>query len=112
MESMVVVVAPRNRNCDKCGRLVPPENDVARLDAYRTDGNPLLALFAHPRHLLPIVENGDVVCEGSPSRAQYLEGQPRDPRGTWGYHPELEEVVRTAYVRMRHEYFAFKATTN
>lgn len=83
--------------CDKCGRPVDPSNNVARLDflcGY------LMAFMAIPRHFLPFEENGVVVCEGSPSRAQYIEGQPRDKRASYPYKQELESSIREAYSQM------------
>lgn len=87
------------RLCDRCGLEVPPENDsilfsetrrllmkygltVPEVQVPRAD---LIAvaevLRTHrTRHLLPVIDGGTVVCGGSPSRAQYLEGQPRDTR--------------------------------
>jgi hypothetical protein len=65
--------------CDKCGRPVGPRNDAVRLQFVLQTGHlphPIDQLVYGARHLLPI--GG---CEGSPSRAQYLEGQPRDTRG-------------------------------
>lgn len=81
--------------CDKCGRNVPRNNDASVL-ASIVSGNPAMLLFAHARHLLPVHEDGEEVCEGSPSRAQYLEGQPRDTRG-YTYHEEYEPLIRAAY---------------
>lgn len=80
--------------CDKCGKPVEYSNDASRLDALVT-GCPEIVLFASARHLLPA---GD--CEGSPSRAQYIEGQPRDTRG-YEYDPELELKIREAYAAMQ-----------
>ena len=65
--------------CDKCGLEVPIRNDVSYLRFILT-GNPNHLLMLS-RHLLPVVENDVVICEGSPSLAQYLKGQPRDTRG-------------------------------
>lgn len=81
-------------NCDKCGQLVDSKNDAVMLEMAMssTSGDMTLALiFATPRHLLPTED-----CPGSPSRAQYLEGQPRDTRG-YSYRPELEAEVREAF---------------
>lgn len=64
--------------CDKCGREVLDHNNAINLDIelFGTDIN--LAMMS-PRHLFPIVENGTVVCEGSPSRVHRLVGQVKDP---------------------------------
>lgn len=91
----------RNPNvCDKCGRAVPENNDARYFDHYLMGGG-IDILFGIPRHLLPLVEDGVVVCEGSPSRAQYLEGQPRDPRVSYRYKPELEARYREVYAEMQ-----------
>jgi hypothetical protein len=80
--------------CDKCGEEVPPENNAVNLEACI---NPKwILIFAQPRHLLP-TEN----CEGSPSRAQYLEGQSRDMRGKYFYDESYEPIVREAYRKMQ-----------
>lgn len=87
-----------NKLCDKCGFEVEPKNDAIMLEMAMpsTDSGELIGLiFAAPRHLLP-TEN----CPGSPSRAQYLEGQPRDTRG-YTYRPELEAEVREAYAKLQ-----------
>lgn len=87
-----------NTKCDKCGTEVPENNDAVVFEAIRTD-NPLFCL-ALSRHLLPVIEDGTVVCEGSPSRAQYLEGQPRDTRG-YTYYSDYESVSRKAYAELQ-----------
>lgn len=87
--------------CDKCYTPVDPANDAVRLHAQILEdmGRPDEALWfqigAQPRHLLPVEG-----CEGSPSRAQYLEGQARDPRPEYPYIETLEERVRTAYEKI------------
>ena len=88
--------------CDKCGRVVATINDATVLDAIAFE-EPAVAFMYHARHLLPVVENGTVVCEGSPSRAQYLDGQPRDTRG-YPYLPEHEARYRAAYAEMKAKY--------
>jgi hypothetical protein len=87
-------------DCDKCRIPVPPRNDASLLEAILTD--PMVALVFPSRHLLPVVVGGEQICEGSPSRAQYLEGQPRDSRGD-PYVPEREPAVRAAYVKLLEE---------
>lgn len=86
--------------CDKCGRKVPISNDATLFTGILT-GEPIIMLFAYGRHLLPIIEDGKVVCEGSPSRAQYIAGQPRDPRPEYAYEPKLEWVYRMVYEVMQ-----------
>lgn len=39
-------------------------------------------------HILPVKEGERVICVGSPSRAQYLEGQPCDPRFEYNFFKE------------------------
>ena len=82
------------RDCDKCGRFVPSNNDAAELDAIINPGN-IFSAFTVSRHLLSTIH-----CEGSPSRAQYLPNQPRDGRG-FTYRPELEDVIRDAFERIQ-----------
>lgn len=84
--------------CDKCEGEVELGNDALALDVIRT-GNPALG-FAISRHLLPVVVDGQTVCPGSPSRAQYLEGQPRDTRSAHAYNPENELPNREAYQQL------------
>jgi len=81
--------------CDKCGKPVEKKNDAVYLDAYAYD-TPVMLIFCKARHLLP---TGD--CEGSPSRAQYLQGQPRDARSEYPYDEDLESKYRAAYERMQ-----------
>ncbi len=85
--------------CDKCGRLVRICDNAAHLDVYAGFASPAEILVTTPRHLIPIVENGVFICEGSPSRAQYLDGQPRDV-GDFPYDPALEALYREAYANM------------
>ena len=85
-----------NTGCDKCFQPVVPENDATLVASIAT-GNPYLVL-ARPRHFLP-TEN----CQGSPSRAQYIEGQPKDQRG-YLYDKKLESSYRAAYELVRLRY--------
>ena len=85
--------------CNKCGTPVDPSDDATILDAIATD-NPIIAFLAVPRHILPVVVDGVQICEGSPSRAQYLEGQPRDTRG-FDYSEANEAPIRAAYAAMQ-----------
>lgn len=101
--------------CDKCGRDIAKGNDALELaievhkmkrygiDYKEEEVDPWIStayLSYASRHLLPVVEGGRVLCEGSPSRAQYLEGQPRDPRG-YEYKVEDEVLSRAAFKRMQ-----------
>lgn len=88
-----------NRVCDKCGRIVPPENDMTMVLGLIPGGEIIPAIW-RSRHLLPVVKDGVEVCPGSPSRAQYLEGQPRDTRG-YPYVQELEAPYRTAWAELQ-----------
>lgn len=98
--------------CDKCCRPVPLSNNAAALAFYLGQIGPIEMMFATPRHLLPVVENGNVVCEGSPSRAQYLPGQPRDKRMSYAYRPDSEATYRAAYQVLQHEAAAQNAELN
>lgn len=89
--------------CDKCGRRVPSDNNAVYFDAALGNMPPEGILFAVSRHLLPVVEDGVVICTGSPSRAQYVEGQPRDPRAAFAYNPAKEGTYRAAYRKMQQE---------
>lgn len=53
---------------------------------------------------MPVFENGIQICEGSPSRAQYIEGQPRDSRAPYAYRPEWEQRYRDAYAKAQADY--------
>jgi len=79
--------------CDKCNQPVDPANDAVRLDAAFF-GHPLVSMSVS-RHLLRTKG-----CEGSPSRAQYLEGQPRDTRD-YPYIEENEVRWRAAYAAIQ-----------
>lgn len=83
--------------CDKCGQEVHPSNDATFIEAEMT-GNPFVCFFNQSRHFLP---EGN--CEGSPSRAQYIEGQPKDNRG-YTYMPEYEQPWRDAYIKVQEKY--------
>ncbi|MGW8177949.1 MAG: hypothetical protein ACWGQW_04030 [bacterium] len=78
--------------CDKCGKEVPWENDATIVESYY-HGEPSFIMFHHSRHFLPTED-----CEGSPSRAQYIEGQPRDTRG-YPYDESREWKWRDAYAQ-------------
>ena len=88
------------RNCNKCGHRVLPQDDAVLLDVA-LGGDPML-VFALSRHTKPFInEDGEQVCEGSPSRAQYLEGMPRDSRGLYPYNLQREAEVRRAYASLQ-----------
>jgi hypothetical protein len=77
--------------CDKCRKPCRPHNNayymLAAMGHFRYNNG---ALSCATRHFLS--EGG---CEGSPSRAQYLEGQPRDARG-FEYDASREAMWREA----------------
>lgn len=83
--------------CDKCGKEVPMNNDATVVDSVLY-GAPVIVFASRARHFLPTED-----CEGSPSRAQYIEGQPRDTRG-YAYLPEWEERVRAAFEAVQKEF--------
>ena len=84
--------------CDKCGKVVNADNDAVDLEFIMRFGTRPDALekFVNggARHLLPTG-----TCEGSPSRAQYLDGQPRDTRG-YPYIESMEAPWRKAYEKL------------
>ena len=85
--------------CDKCAMNVDPQNDATHLDALRLN-NGLAILLHYARHLLPVYDDcGVMLCAGSPSRAQYLEGMPRDNR--FPYSLDLEIAYRRAYALLQ-----------
>lgn len=96
--------------CDKCGRLCYSDNDARMIEVEASIAKygekmaaKLLIYCSTSRHFLPVVEGGLVVCQGSPSRAQYVEGQPRDTRG-YPYLPEYEEFWRKGLEIVRQKY--------
>lgn len=96
--------------CDKCGREVQPNNDATLFESILS-GQPMVMLIAQPRHLLPVIENGEVVCEGSPSRAQYLPDQPRDTRG-YTYTPQMRWLYQMVYKIMQLEAASMRVGAN
>ncbi len=88
--------------CDRCGLPCPPHNDAAVFDMILL--HDLSAIFAMARHLLPVYKNGKMVCSGSPSRAQYIHGQPRDTRTAYAYNPIYEEPYRKAYNKLQRQF--------
>lgn len=104
MESRIDFRSEKNLHCHKCALLVHPSNDATLLDYFLLKKEePLRAgiiKHAQSRHLLPVMEGGRVVCEGSPSRAQYLEGQPRDGRNVYPFSPDRVGDFRQAYAEL------------
>lgn len=87
--------------CDRCGRPVPRTNDAMLLESVATGD---LAPIMRPtsRHLIPVgADNLTLICPGSPSRAQYLPGFPRDPRGLAPYDQRKEAAYRMAFFKIR-----------
>jgi hypothetical protein len=85
------------RLCSQCGKPVSENNDALMLWAladYTKDDMEAIKFIYVSKHLLPI--DG---CNGSPSRAQYLEGQPRDSR--FPYNKQLEEKFRKAFEELQ-----------
>lgn len=96
--------------CDKCRLRVDPWNDVALLEAVlrhlRGRSSRIISLFlfgAAARHIMPIVVGGLQLCEGSPSRAQYLGGT-RDPRSDYPLSEELQEIYQHAFRLLLNHY--------
>ena len=103
--------------CDKCGQeIIPAYNNLCVVaaiaeaieDDLRSDKFILMHVnatrFNKPaRHFL-LVRNGDTLfCEGSPSRGQFIEGQPRDMRG-YEYTEGLEKLYRAAWAKAQELY--------
>lgn len=91
--------------CDKCGLPVPAWNDAVEVEIRLPAGNKTtLFLFAQSRHFLPVRDSdGKQLCEGSPSRAQYIAGQPKDSRGQYPYKQECEKPWREAFEEIQKE---------
>lgn len=89
--------------CSKCGEPVMLENNGALFDLFvHEHPTPFLAVsLTQAFHLLPVIKDGRTVCPGSPSRFQYLAGQPRDPRPQIHYRPEREPIKRAAFAQMQ-----------
>ena len=81
--------------CDKCGRPVHPSNSAILVDRV-FHGLAMTEVYSYSRHFLPVYDGKEMVCEGSPSRAQYIEGQPADTRG-YRYIEDYEPRFRAAY---------------
>lgn len=96
--------------CDKCGMPVMPKDCAVTLELGLGDeANPTAEIAKRmgiSRHILPIVFDGEELCPGSPSRAQYLEGQPRCVRSSNYSHPYVpawEPLYRETYAKMQAE---------
>ena len=83
--------------CDKCRGDVPKVNSALHLMHAMGESAMIFVAFTD-RHFLPVVDdNGAILCPGSPSRAQYIEGQERDTRPDSVYNPARETEIRAAY---------------
>lgn len=100
MRDMVIVNLDGQYFCDKCGERVPNHNDVVMFKSYAKIATGAACFFGQARHLLPVVRDEKVVCEGSPELAQYLEGQPRDAQPGSTYDQALEAPYRAAYAEL------------
>ena len=86
-----------NAHCSKCGRPCPEKNDVRWLDAYYFR-MPKMVLSQRPKHLLPVVlEDGTVVCTGSPDEAQFL----KEEAGTTDEH---QRIKKEAYRKLQEDF--------
>lgn len=81
--------------CDKCGQPVPPVNDARIIQWIKSGRKGYLLVMA--RHFLPVPG-----CEGSPSRAQYIKGQPKSER--YPYDQAQESGWRKAYKEALRKY--------
>lgn len=87
--------------CDKCSKPVKPWDDAVLLQGIINPPSTIGVPMTVGRHLLPVSVGGKVVCEGSPSCAQYLPGQARDERSEgYAYIPEVEATYRAAYINL------------
>jgi hypothetical protein len=77
--------------CDKCGEVVEAANNAVLVYLEAGFGTPTTSA----RHLVRTK-----TCEGSPSLAQYLEGQPRDSRPWYPLNIYYVQKVREAYKRV------------
>lgn len=105
--------------CDKCRQEINPEyNDLSLVMGIAealNEGFELDSDYAHTavinyrltkpsRHFLPVYDgDGKMICEGSPSNAQYIEGQPCDTRG-YTYVEASESIIRAAYAKAQEGY--------
>ncbi len=87
-------------NCSKCGIEVPPHNNATLLAIDMCEVDPR----ADSKHLLPVYENGQLLCVGCPSIAQYLPDQPLDTRQQFRYQNDREEFVRTHHAKFLKKY--------
>ena len=82
--------------CYKCGQVVTHNNSVIRFEAFlRPFG---VSFVDQDCHLFPV--EGEQPCIGSPSRFQYFEGYPKDPREAYAYVKDDEQPYREAYAQL------------
>jgi len=102
MEPVVIPIPTDLSLCNKCGNKVEPGNSAVELMWRAGLFTWIEYLLVQQRHLL----RSDT-CEGSPSLAQYLEGQPLDTRIFSNGDPmypiveERVETIRFAYRDMQ-----------
>ena len=86
--------------CDKCGQEVPFENDATFFHSIRLN-DPDMMTCIPPCHLLPVIENGKVVCPGYPSTTLYLNGY----MSAWAFFIEPVKALQyqAAYREMQRQ---------
>lgn len=77
--------------CDKCGQEVKPHDNAVLVYLEAGYSNAV----TQARHLF-----ASSTCEGSPSMAQYFEGQPRDAREWYPLNIHKVQEIREAYKRV------------
>lgn len=84
--------------CYRCRRHLDIKDNAVVIHLLAVGSDPSIPKKPALMHLLPIKTWwGKVVCRGSPSRAQYIEGQKRDTRDGFRYNPTDEPRWRQAY---------------
>ena len=83
--------------CDKCGLPVPAQNSAIIFAYINSLGTDWTLHFAGNRHLQPVADaDGVVICEGSPSRWQYVTGV-RDSRPEYARPDKDDESSESGY---------------
>lgn len=87
--------------CDKCGQVVPPWNNVSIFEYINTGGSVFNYLNLN-RHFLPVVdEHNVVICEGSPSRSQYLSQGMMETRRAYPKNERSAAIVPLIFELMQ-----------
>lgn len=89
------------RVCFVCHGEVPIENDGGEI-GFKVFGD-FSGMHCGSRtiHFLPVVgDDRRIICRGSPYRAQYIDGQPRDLR-KFIYFKTREAQIRDAYQKLQ-----------